>query len=92
VSDRDFFFALDLSNPSAFDSMLVDVARAVFGHAGYAAQAVAELTAGVREAIATTGAGGPRRGTVRFQARAGELHVVVSFDGGGEWRASHVLP
>jgi hypothetical protein len=45
VSDHDFVFALDLSDPAQLDSMLVEVARAVFVHIGYPAEAAGELTA-----------------------------------------------
>ena len=35
MSDHDFVFALDLSDPAQFDPMLAEVARAVFVHVGY---------------------------------------------------------
>ena len=92
MSDHDFVFALDLSDPAQFDPMVAEVARAVFGHAGYSAEAVAELTAALQSALGKGAAGGRRRCDVRFQARAGELQVAVSFDGGSEWRTSRSLP
>jgi hypothetical protein len=92
VSDHDFVFALDLSDPVQFDSMVAEVARAVFGHAGCAAGDVAEVTAAFQDALAKNAAGGRRRCEVRFQARDGELEVTVSFDGGSKWRMSRRLP
>ena len=62
MSDHDFVFALDLSDPAQFDPMLAEVARAVFVHVGY------------------------------HGAAAGELQIVVSCDGGAEWRTSRPLP
>ena len=91
MSDYDFVFALDLSDPAQLDSMLVDVARVVFVHVGYSAEATGELTAALRSAvIETTMADRPC--VVRFEAGAGELRMLVSCDGGGQWRASHPLP
>jgi hypothetical protein len=92
VSDHDFVFALDLSDPAQFDSMVAEVARAVFGHAGYAAGDVAEVTAALQGALAKGAAGGRRRCDVRFQAHAGELQVTLLFDGGSAWRTSRPLP
>jgi hypothetical protein len=92
VSDHDFVFALDLSDPAQFDSMVAEVARAVFGHAGCAAGDVAEVTAALQSALAKGAAGGRRRCDVRFQAHAGELQVTLSFDGLSEWRTSRPLP
>lgn len=91
MSDHDFVFALDLSDPAQLDSMLVAVARAVFTHVGYPAEATGELTAALRSAVIETTSAG-RRCAVRFHAREGELQMMVSCDGGGEWRASRPLP
>jgi hypothetical protein len=91
VSDHDFVFALDLSDPAQLDSMLVEVARVVFVHVGYSAEATGELTAVLRSAvIETTMADRPC--VVRFEANGGELRMMVSCDGGGVWRASRPLP
>jgi len=91
VSDHDFVFALDLSDPAQLDSMLIEVARAVFVHVGYTAEASRELTAALRSAVIETTSSG-RRCAVRFQAAAGQLQMTVACDGGGEWRASRPLP
>ena len=91
MSDHDFVFALDLSDPAQLDSMLVEVARAVFVHVGFPAEATGELTAALRSAVIETTSAG-QRCAVRFQAGAGQLQMMVSCDGGGEWRASRPLP
>jgi hypothetical protein len=91
VSDHDFVFALDLSDPAQLDSMLAEVARAVFVHVGYSAEATGELTAALRSAVIET-TSAKRRCAVRFEAGAGQLQMTVSCDGGGEWRASRPLP
>ena len=91
MSDHDFVFALDLSDPTQLDSMLVEVARAVFVHVGFHAEATGELTAALRSAVIEMASAG-QRCAVRFQARAGQLQMMVSCDGGGEWRASRPLP
>ena len=91
MNDHDFVFALDLSDPAQLDSMLVEVARAVFVHVGYSAEAAGELTAALRSAVIETTTT-DRPCVVRFEARAGQLRMTVSCDGGGEWRASRPLP
>lgn len=92
MSDHTFVFALDLSDPAPFDFMLTEVCRAVFGFTGYSSEAVTELTVALQGALSRGAAGAPRGCTVRFQAHGSELEVVVSFDGGGEWRTSRPLP
>ena len=91
MSDHEFVFALDLSDPMQLDSMLVAVARAVFVHVGYSAEATGELTAALRSAVIET-TSAERRCAIRFEAAAGQLRMIVSGDGGGEWRASRPLP
>jgi hypothetical protein len=90
VSDHDFVFALDLSDPAQLDSMLVDVARVVFVHVGYSTEATGELTAALRSAVIETTMA-ERPCVVRFEAGR-RARMLVSCDGGGEWRASRPLP
>ena len=92
MSDHDFVFALDLSDPAQFDPMLAEVARAVFVHVGYPAAAAGDLTAVLKAALVKAAAGGGQRCRLRFEARAGQLQMVVSCDGGSEWRSSRPLP
>ena len=91
MSDHDFVFALDLSDPAQFDPMLAEVARAVFAHVGLAADAARELTSELNGALLKAAANGAQRCDLRFEARSGQLQIVVSC-GGSEWRTSRALP
>lgn len=92
MSDHDFVFALDLSDPAQFDPMLAEVARAVFVHVGYPSATAGELTAALKGALQKAAARGGQRCALRFEARAGEFQMIVSCDGGDEWRTSRPLP
>ena len=91
MSDHDFVFALDLSDPAQFDPMLAEVAHAVFAHVGLTAAAAGELRSELNGALSKAAANGPRRCDLRFEARSGQLQIVVSC-GGSEWRTSRPLP
>ena len=87
-----FLFALDLSDHARFDGMLGEVARNVLGHVGYAHDAVAELVALLRAALAENAAHASHHCRVQFSAASGELQIVVSYGGGREWRTKRPLP
>jgi hypothetical protein len=91
VPEHDFVFALEID---AADSgrVLSELCRAVLGHVGYGASAIAELTRAVSGALPQEGATGGRRCDVRFVARGGELQIVVACAGAGEWRTTRPLP
>jgi hypothetical protein len=92
VADHDFLFALELSDQAPFDRMLGQLTAAVLGHVGYAPAAVEEIAALLRVALASGAAAGNRRCDVRFRAHAGQLHILVSYHGGAEWRTTRPLP
>ncbi|PYR00638.1 MAG: hypothetical protein DMF95_10350 [Acidobacteria bacterium] len=92
MSDHDFFFALEMSDESELGRMLGELVTAVLGHVGYAAPAIEELTTTVRGVLADGAAGGRRRCDVRFQARDGELQIVVARAGSAEWRTTRPCP
>jgi hypothetical protein len=92
VSDHEFLFALELSDETAFDRMLTELADAVLVFAGLSKPAIDELKAVVREALASGVAHGRRRCDVRFQAHGGELHVVVAYDGAAAWQTTRSIP
>jgi hypothetical protein len=92
VADREFMFALDLSDRAAFEEMLDDVARNVLGYVGYGCDVTGDLVALLHAARSQGGVGGPQHCRVQFSAHAGQLHVVVSDGGGREWRTSRPLP
>ena len=92
MADREFMFALDLSDRAPFDEMLDDVARHVLRHVGYGGEMTADLVALLRAALSHRRAPGPDQCRVQFTAHAGELDIVVSDVGGREWRTRRPLP
>lgn len=72
--------------------MLGDLAECVLKQLGYATPVAAELLAALRKALAQAGAGGALECDVQFLAEGGQLHMVVSSEGGREWRVSRALP
>jgi hypothetical protein len=92
VSDHDFLFALELSDEAPFERMLGQLTVAVLAHVGYAPTAVEEIAARLRDAFTSGAAAGNQRCDVRFRAHAGHLHVLVSYQGGAEWRTTRPLP
>jgi len=83
VAADEFAFALTLPGHAHDSEMLTDVLRAVLSHAGYTGDTLERLLKqvnGVRGAQAL-----PCH--VRFQARGGELQIVVS-QAGREWRTT----
>jgi hypothetical protein len=84
VAAHDFAFALTLSGHAHDSDMLTAVLRTVLAHAGYADDALERLVKqinGVREGRTAQPC------DVRFQARGGELQIVVS-QAGREWRTT----
>jgi hypothetical protein len=92
VADQDFFFALDVSGDPESDQMLAEVARTVLGQVGYASSAIDALTGELRAALAERVSDGKRRCDIRFEAKAGQLQIVVAGAGRPEWRTTWPLP
>lgn len=92
MSDHRFLFALTLADEPRFDTMLGDVAASVLAHVGYGQEAIADMLGLLRGAIARGAAGGFSECQAQFRAEAGQLLIVVSYPGGGEWRATRPLP
>jgi hypothetical protein len=92
VSDHEFLFALELSDEKSFDGMLADVTQAVLVHVGLDKPAIAELSRALRRALGNGAAAGRQRCDVRFVAHAGELQIVVAYDGGAQWETTRPLP
>ena len=90
MPDREFLFALELSDETHFDAMLRDLAGAVLAHVGYEEAAIAELRGVLRDAL--TARRKNARCHVRFHAGAGELQISVAFAGAAEWRTTRPLP
>ena len=92
MSAHDFSFALELSDEPRYDSMLAELAGAVFTHVGMTADAAGQRTGDLRKALSAAAAGGSPRCEIRFRSHGGALDVVVTFAGGGEWRTTCALP
>ena len=92
MPEHDFLFALEMSDAAASARMLGELCKAVLGHVGYGAPAIAELTGAMSGALTQGGAKGARRCDVRFVARGGELQIVVACAGAAEWRTTRPLP
>ena len=91
MSDHEFLFALELSDEKTFDAMLTEVTQAVLVHVGFAKGAIDELSGTLHRALADGIAAGRHRCGVRFLAHAGELQILVTYDGGAEWRTTRRL-
>jgi hypothetical protein len=92
VSPHEFTFELALPDTSDFESMIADLATAVFGYLGYTQEAIADLTAGMRSAVADGTAGGRHDCRVAFLAHDGHLRIAVSYDGAAAWQTTRPLP
>ena len=92
MADQDFFFALDVSGDPEFDQVLAEVARTVLVQVGYAPSAINALTGELKAALAERVDSGKRRCDVRFEARNGQLQIVVAGAGRPEWRTTWPLP
>ena len=92
MPDQEFFFALDVADEPEFGRMIGELLTVVLGHAGYTAPTIAELSAVLRAVLSEGAANGQRRCDVRFQAEAGELHIVVARPGAADWRTKRPLP
>jgi hypothetical protein len=92
VSDHEFLFALELSDEKTFDAMLAELARAVFAYVGLASPAIDDAAGALRGALTHAARAGHRRCDVRFVAHAGELRIVVAYDGGERWQTTRPLP
>jgi len=85
VAAHDFAFVLTLSGHAHDTEMLVDLLRTVLGQAGYAGDTLDRL---VRQVISVRSSVAPTQPCgVRFEARGGELQIVVS-QAGRDWRTT----
>ena len=85
MAGHDFAFALTLTGHVQDTEMLVDLLRAALGQAGYAGDTLERL---VRQVMSVRAAAPPAQACrVRFEARGGELQIVVS-QAGRDWRTT----
>ena len=92
MAAHEFLFALELSDEPDFDRMLTELTGALFAHVGYSKAAVEELRQALHGALTGGLSCDERRCDIRFCAHAGELQIVVSYAGGGQWRTARPLP
>ena len=83
MAAHDFAFALTLSGHAHDTEMLIELLRTVLGHAGYAGDTLDRL---VRQ-VSGVRSGASQPCDVRFEARGGELQIVVT-QAGRDWRTS----
>jgi hypothetical protein len=77
VSDHSFSFSMRLPGTGGFDAMVVDLTSTVLTHLGFAPAAVDELTGALKTGL-TAGLASGAELHVQFQAREGELEILVS--------------
>jgi len=92
VPGPEFFFALELSSQGVPSTLLAELATQVLGHVGCSGVAIDELTAALQQAVKKGSTVGERRCDVQFQARSGELEVIVSSNGGRLYQTSYPIP
>ena len=84
MAAHDFAFALTLPGHAYDTEMLVDLLRAVLAQAGYAGDTLERL---VKQVISVRAKAPAQPCGVRFEARGGELQIVVSL-AGRDWRTT----
>ena len=80
----DFAFALTLPGHAHDTEMLAELLRTVLAHAGYSGDTLERL---VRQVGVRAVASAAQPCSVRFEARGGELQIVVS-QAGRDWRTT----
>jgi len=90
VADREFLFALHLSDESRFEAMVADLTASVLGYAGYAVGVIAQLDEALRASVARARI--PGECDVQFWAHAGDLEIAVSQANRRIFHASWRLP
>jgi len=92
VPPDEFVFELALPDQPDSNVIVADLAAAVLGYVGYAPDAIADVTAKMRDAVAGAAARGRNGCHVAFRVHDGELQIAVSSDGAGAWQTARPLP
>jgi len=92
VPPDEFVFELALPDQPDSRAIVADLAAAVLGYVGYAPDAIADVTAKMRDAVAGAAARGPNGCHVAFRVHDGELRIAVSSDGAAAWQTARPLP
>ena len=88
MSNRDFFFALQLSDEAPFDDMLGEVAASVLGRVGCGERVAREIMGLLQGALADGVTEGLQQCEVQFRVRGSDLEIAVVFGGGREWHTT----
>ena len=93
MSDRQLFFAIELSSPSRVDDMLAELTSQVLRYLGYVDHDVAELAAAMRAEVDKCAADASTRVRVlQFSVHDSQLLMSLSDKAGREWRTTRPLP
>ena len=91
MSNRDFLFALRLSDEAPFDDMLGEVAACVLGRVGCGERVAREIMGLMHGALAEGVTEGLQQCEVQFRVRGGDLQIAVAFRGGREWKTTRSI-
>ena len=93
MSNRQFFFAIELSSASRFDDLMAELTSRVLRYLGYRDHDVAELAAAMRAELDKGAAdGSPSARVLQFSVHDRQLLMLISDKPGREWRATRPLP
>jgi hypothetical protein len=93
VSDRQLFFAIELSSLSRFDDLLAELTSRVLRDLGYVDHDVAEVAAAMRaELVKRAAAGSTSARVLQFSVHDSQLLMSLSDKPGREWRTTRPLP
>jgi hypothetical protein len=85
-------FELALPDQPNSRAIVADLAVAVLGYVGYAPDAIADVAAKLRDAVADASVRGPNGCLVAFRAHGGELRIAVKSGGADRWQTARPLP
>jgi hypothetical protein len=85
-------FELALPDQPDAKAIVGDLAAAVLGYVGYAPDAIADVTAKLRAAVADASVRGRNGCLVAFRAHDGQLRIAVRSGGADSWHTARPLP
>jgi hypothetical protein len=85
-------FELALPDQPNSRAIVADLAAAVLGYVGYAPEAIADVTAKLRDAVADASVSGRDGCLIAFRAHDGELRIAVRSGGADAWQTARPLP
>jgi len=85
-------FELALPNQPESRAIIADLAAAVLSYVGYAPDAIADVAATLRDAVADASMHSRNGCLVAFRAHDGELQIAVRCGGADRWQTARPLP